>query len=133
MQKKLDVGLLLVRLAIGLPMLIYGISKLFSGIAYIQGLLQGIGLPAVFGYAVFLGEVLAPVLIIVGFRTRLAALVFAFNCLTAIVLSQSGYLFKLNDSGGWAMELLGIYLTIAIALYFTGSGKFSLSNNSKWD
>ena len=133
MQKKLDVGLLLVRLAVGFPMLVYGISKLFNGIDYIQGLLQAIGLPAVLGYGVFLGEVVAPLLIIIGYRTRIAAIIFAINCLTAILLSQSIYLFKLNDSGGWALELLAIYFTIAIALFFTGGGKFSVSGKQKWD
>lgn len=133
MTSKLNLGLLMIRLGIGFPMLIYGISKLQNGIGFIQYLLTYSGLPQFLGYGVYVGEVIAPILLIIGFRTRLAGLIFSFNCLTAIVLAQTDKLFKLNEYGGWALELLAMYFTIALALYFSGGGKFSISRKSKWD
>ena len=133
MTRNLDLGLLLTRLGIGFPMLVYGISKIQNGIGFIQDLLTNLGLPAFLGYGVYIGEIIAPILIIIGFRTRLAGLVFAINCLTAIILAQTDNLFRLNEFGGWALELLAIYFTIGIALFFAGGGKYSLSNKNHWD
>lgn len=133
MKRNLDLGLLLARLGIGLPMLVYGISKLQNGIGFIQDLLTNIGLPEFLGYGVYIGEVIAPILLTIGYRTRLAGIVFSINCLTAIILAQSDNLFKLNEFGGWASELLAIYFTIGIALFFAGGGKYSLSNKNYWD
>jgi putative oxidoreductase len=133
MKKNIDVGIFVMRVAIGFPMLVYGISKLFYGIDFIKDLLIEKGLPSVFAYGVFLGEVVAPLLIIIGFRTRLASFVFAANCLTAICLAQMSNVFKLNDYGGWALELLAIYLLIGTGFLFTGGGKIAVSNNKQWD
>lgn len=121
------------RIAVGFPMLFYGISKVQTGVGFIESLLVEKGLPAFLAYGVYAGEVVAPILIIVGFRTRLAGLVFAINCLTAIVLAQSTSIFKLNDSGGWALELLAIYLLMGISLLCTGAGKIAISSQHPWD
>lgn len=133
MKKNNDLGILISRVAIGLPMLVYGINKVIYGIDPIENLLTEKGLPSFFAYGVFLGEVVAPVLIIIGLRARLAGLVFAINCFTAIGLAQTANILKLNDYGGWALELLVIYMLIGISFLFTGSGKFSVSTNNKWD
>ena len=133
MKKNNDLGILISRVAIGLPMLVYGINKLIYGIDPIENLLAEKGLPSFFAYGVFLGEVVAPILIIIGLRARLAGLVFAINCFTAICLAQTANILKLNDYGGWALELLVIYMLIGLSFIFTGSGRFSVSTNSKWD
>lgn len=133
MKKNVNLSIFITRIAVGFPMLVYGVSKLFYGIDFIKNVLAQHGLPSILAYGVYVGEVVAPVLLIIGFRTRLAALVFAINCLTAIVLVQSSNLFKMNASGGWASELLVIYLLVAVSFFFTGGGKFALSTGNKWD
>ncbi|EPH13797.1 DoxX family protein [Myroides odoratimimus] len=133
MNKNQDIGLLITRISIGFPMLLYGIGKLFNGISFIQGILVDKGLPAFFGYGVYVGEVIAPLLILAGYRMRLASLVFAINCITAMLLVQSADVFSLNDNGGWKVELLGIYALVAVGLFFTGGGKLALSSEHKWD
>lgn len=133
MKKNMDFGIFLVRIAIGFPMLIYGISKLFSGVGFIEAMLIEKGLPGFLAYGVYVGEVVAPLLIIAGFRTRLAALVFAINCLTAILLAQTDAVFQLNPYGGWALELLFIFMTGGISLFFTGAGKWAIASRHKWD
>lgn len=131
MKKNNDLGVFITRIAIGIPMLIYGISKLFYGVDFIKNILLEKGLPSFLAYGVYIGEIVAPILIIIGFRTRLAGLIFSINCLTAIFLAQTDNIFKLNDYGGWALELLVIYMLTAFSLLFTGGGKLSISR-SNW-
>lgn len=114
-------------------MLFYGIHKLQNGIDFIQSRLTDFGLPEFIGYGVYVGEIIAPVLIIIGFRTRIAAIVFAVNCLSAILLVQTDQVYSLNPSGGWALELLFIYFSVSTALAFSGGGKLSISKGSIWD
>ncbi|MDR0229955.1 MAG: DoxX family protein [Flavobacteriaceae bacterium] len=133
MNRNVNIGLLISRIAIGLPMLLYGIGKLIHGIGFIQEVLQSKGLPAFMGYGVYVGEVIAPILILIGFRTRIASAVFAINCITAVLLVQSADIFSLNDNGGWKVELLGMYAFVAIALFFTGGGNLAVSTKNQWD
>ncbi|WP_410879997.1 DoxX family protein [Myroides sp. DW712] len=133
MNTNQNTGLLISRIAIGFPMLFYGIGKVVHGIGFIQQVLVDKGLPAFFGYGVYVGEVIAPLLLVLGWRTRLAAAVFAVNCITAVLLVQSSLIFSLNENGGWAVELLLLYALVAVSLFFTGGGKYALSTSHQWD
>ncbi|MDR6763754.1 MULTISPECIES: DoxX family protein [unclassified Flavobacterium] len=133
MRKNNDFGLLILRITIGFLMLLHGISKFKGGLDFISGMLVEKGLPGFFAYGVIIGEILAPILIIIGFRTRIAALILAFNCLVAVLMAHSQDIFKLSDHGGWELDLLGLYFFTAIALFFTGGGKFAASKSNKWD
>lgn len=133
MRKNNDFGLLILRITIGFLMLLHGISKFKGGLDFISGMLVEKGLPGFFAYGVIIGEILAPILIIIGFRTRIAALILAFNCLVAVLMAHSQDIFKISDHGGWELDLLGLYFFASIALFFTGGGKFSASKSNKWD
>ncbi|MEX0360472.1 MAG: DoxX family protein, partial [Allomuricauda sp.] len=63
----------------------------------------------------------------------LAGLVFAFNCLLAILMAQTQNLLTLNQHGGWSLDLLFIYLVAGIAFYFGGGGQYALSTTNRWD
>ena len=78
-----DLGKLLLRLAVGGLMLFHGLHKLFGGVGFISGMLVEKGLPGFIAYGVLIGEVVAPILIIVGLFTRPAALVQAFTMIVA--------------------------------------------------
>jgi len=86
-----------------------------------------------FGYAVYIGEVIAPIAILIGWRTRIASVIFAVNCITAIAVGHAKDIFSISDHGGYANELLMLYLLGAIALFFTGAGKHAVSHTNKWD
>ncbi len=133
LSKNKDLGLLILRLSTGFLMLLHGINKLLNGTKGIEFLLTSKGLPSFFAYGVHIGETLVPILLIIGFRSRLAALVFAFNCLVAALLAHPADIVTLNKHGGWGVELLGLYFFNAIVLFFTGGGKYSLSSNNKFD
>ncbi len=133
MKKNIDLGLLVLRISIGLLMLLHGISKLIHGIGFIKGMLEGMGMPGFVAYGVIVGEVIAPLAILIGFKTRIASAIYAFNCFVAILMVHSKDLLSLNEHGGWGVELLGLYLLGAVALVFTGAGKYAVSQKSQWD
>ncbi|MDB5829351.1 MAG: GntR family transcriptional regulator [Variovorax sp.] len=130
MTRSDDTGKLILRLVLGILILLHGISKLKGGVGFVSGLLASHGLPAMLAYAVYIGEVIAPALIIIGFFTRPAAWVIAINMLFAFYLVHTGDLGALNKQGGWALELQGMFLGAAIALGFLGAGGFSLGGRT---
>ena len=125
-----DTGKLVLRLALGILILLHGISKISNGIGSIIGMVTANGLPAGFAYGVYIGEVVAPVLVIIGALTRPAALIIAINMVVAIALAHIGQLASLGKSGGWALELQGMFLFGAIALVFLGAGRFSAGGSA---
>jgi putative oxidoreductase len=122
-----DIGKMILRLTLGVLILLHGIAKLTGGIAGIEKMVAAAGLPAFFAYGVFIGEVLAPILLILGFYSRIAALVIAVNMIVAIALAHAKDLFVIGPQGGWALELQGMFLFTAIALALTGPGRFSIN------
>ncbi len=128
-----NIGLLIMRISIGALMLLHGIPKLMHGTEFIQQLLVSKGLPAFIAYGVYLGEIVAPLVIMIGFRTKLASLVFAFNTIVIIYLLHAHEIFAFGQYGGLKLELIYLYLFGSVALFFTGAGKIALSSKNKWD
>lgn len=133
LERNVDAGLLLLRISVGFLMLLHGIAKLVYGIDPIEQMVAAAGLPSFVAYGVYVGELIAPLLIIVGFGTRAVAVIFAFNMLVATLLAHSGQILQLDATGGWALELQGLYFFAALVLVFTGGGKYALSNKFIWD
>lgn len=131
--KSYDMGSLLLRIAIGVLLPFHGIAKLIKGIDWIDGLLAGISLPAFIKYGVFIGEIIAPVSLLIGFRTRIAALFVCFNMFMAVLLAHRNEIFSIKPSGAYTIELDALYFLGALALFLMGGGKFSVSTKSKWD
>jgi putative oxidoreductase len=121
-----DSGKLLLRAVLAILILFHGVSKLIGGIGPITGMVQGAGLPAVFAYGVYIGEVVAPLLILVGVFTRAAAVVVAINMVVALLLAHTSQFFTMGQTGGWALELQGMYLAGALAVALLGAGRYSL-------
>ena len=123
-----DVGKLVLRLALGIMILLHGIFKLQHGVGGIAGMLQGVGLPGFLAYGVFIGELIAPIMVIIGYQTRIGAVIIVGNMLVAIALAHMGQVFALGGNGGWAIELQGMYLFTAVALCFLGAGRYAMKN-----
>ncbi|HKU13023.1 MAG TPA: DoxX family protein [Steroidobacteraceae bacterium] len=121
-----DLGRLLLRIALGACVLLHGIAKLTGGIAGVTGLVTAVGLPAFVAYGVYVGEVVAPVMLILGWYSRVGALLIAINMLAAVGLAHRADLFKLAETGGYALELQAMYLITALALALMGPGRFSV-------
>ena len=122
-----DLGRLLLRLGLGGCILFHGVAKLMGGIDPITQMVTSTGLPGFVAYGVYLGEVVAPALVIVGWYSRLGSLVIAINMLFAIFLAHRADLFKLAASGGYALELQAMYLIVAAALALMGPGRYSVN------
>ena len=92
------------------------------------------GLPEFIAYANLVGEVVAPLFLIAGFKARLAALVIAFNMLMTVVIAHRDIAFARNDFGGLMIELNVFYFMTALAVFLLGSGKYSVSGGTgRWD
>jgi len=122
-----DAGKLILRLTLGILMLLHGIAKIFGGIDGLEKTVAGAGLPSVLAYGVYVGEVLAPLLVIFGFYARFGAAIIVVNMLFAIFLAHRTDLFLLTRSGGWALELQGFFLFTALALVFMRPGGFGIN------
>jgi putative oxidoreductase len=125
-----DVGKLVLRAALGITLLFHGVSKLFGGIGFVADMLAQAGAPAFLGYGVYIGEVVAPLMILVGFYARPAALIVAVNMIVAVLLVHTSQFFTLNETGGWALELQGMFFFGAVAVALLGAGRFSLGGTA---
>lgn len=126
-QNNQDLGKLVLRLSLGLLVLLHGVAKITGGIGFITQVVQDAGLPGFVAYGVYIGEVVAPILVILGLHARLGAAVIALNMLVAIFLVHTAELLALNQTGGWALELQGMFLFGAIAVALLGPGNFSVN------
>jgi putative oxidoreductase len=126
-RTNVDLGQLLLRIVLGACILLHGIAKLQGGIDGIGQALTAHGLPAFIKYGVYVGELIAPILVLVGFYARIGAVLIAINMLFAIGLVHMAELFKAGEHGGWAVEMQGMYLVTALALALMGPGRFSIN------
>jgi putative oxidoreductase len=124
-----DAGKLLLRLTIGILLLMHGLFKLANGIESITTLVQAQGWPAWIAFGVFIGEIIAPSLLIIGVLTRAGALVIVFNMGLAVYLAHSTQILTLTKTGGWALELQGLFLMGALVVALLGAGRFSLGGS----
>lgn len=121
-----DVGKLILRVSVALLMLLHGIAKLQGGVGGIAGMLAGYGLPGFLAYGVYLGEVVGPILVIIGLFTRIGALLMVGNMLVAIALAHMDELFSMGQMGGWALETQGLFLFGSVAIALLGAGRLSV-------
>jgi putative oxidoreductase len=125
-----DLGKLVLRVTLAVLLLFHGVSKIFGGVGPIVGMLSKAGLPPALAYLVYVGEIVAPLLILFGVWTRLAAVVVVINMLFAVVTAHSSQIFTMSKTGGWALELQGFYLFVALAVMLLGAGRYSVAGAS---
>ncbi len=124
-----DLGKLVLRLSVGLCLLPHGVGKIMNhtgSIDYLASYLAKVGLPSFIAYGAYVGEVIAPLMIIAGLLSRLGGLLVVVLMLFAILLVHTGDILSLNQHGGWALELQAFYLFGGLAIAFLGSGKFAV-------
>lgn len=126
-----DAGKLILRSCVGLLMLFHGIAKIMhpGSLDFIGGMLSANGVPAILAYGVYIGEVVAPLMVVVGYQARIGGLLIVANMAVAILLAHSGDFFSLTEHGGWAVELQMFYLLSALAVVFLGSGKLAFKQD----
>lgn len=97
-------------------------------------MVKNAGLPEFIAYGNLIGELVAPIFLILGYKARIAAGVVAFNMLMSVMIAHRDIMFARNDFGGWMIELNVFYFMTAMAVLFAGSGRYSLSRGlGRWD
>ncbi|MCV9880034.1 DoxX family protein [Brenneria izbisi] len=129
---KPDFGKLLLRLSFSILMLLHGWHKVHNGIGGIEGMLAAAGIPTFVGYGVYVGEVVTPVLMILGILTRPSALIFSFTMVVAALLSNPAGFAMLTKTGAWAVEPAAVFFFAGLAIALLGSGKYSVMSNPRW-
>ena len=127
-----DLGLLIVRLGVGLSMAIFhGWGKISGGPeawTQVGGSMPDLGLsfaPVFWGFLAAFAEFGGSILIVLGVLTRPAALMLAFTMFVAVTVHLG--MPAESPNAGWkgashAIELLAVYTMIVL----TGPGRFSL-------
>ena len=116
----IDFGLLLIRVGFSIGMMTHGYGKFLK---IIQGNFEfgdpiGIG-PTFSLILAAIGEFIAPILIILGWKTRLATIFPTLTMLVAFAIVHDGDPFSRKEKDF-------VYLIAFLTLYFTGPGKYSL-------
>jgi len=117
------------RIFLSVLFLIEGIGKLFTQEQVIT-YMEDYGVPGILFIPAVIVEILFPLLLIVGYKTRLAALVLALFTLTVTIIFHTDF-----DDG---MQLISFLKNLAITGGFMiviayGSNKFSLDHFLKSD
>jgi len=109
--------------SLGVLLLFHGVDKIMNGTAFIEKMLTNANIPYAkyITYGVFIGEVLAPILLIIGRYVKIAGGIIAFNMLVAIFLVHRDTIFTLSEHGGWSIELQLLYFIAGLTLFVSES------------
>ena len=126
-----DLGKLLSRVAVGALILLHGIAKMRHGLGDVADAVARANLPHEVGYLVYIGEVVGPALMILGWWTRPAALVVFINMVVALGLGHPHEIFTLTTHGGLLLEVQWLMVTGALAVALLGAGRYSLGGTKQ--
>ena len=121
-----NTGKLILRLTTGGLILFHGVDKIIHGVAFMHGDLAAHHLPAFVAYGVYVGEVIAPLFMILGLWTRIAALVVLLDLTVAVVLQAYRNAFVIFDTGAWGLEAEAFFFLTALVVLFLGSGRYRI-------
>jgi putative oxidoreductase len=129
-----DFAKLLLRITCGGILLFHGWHKVFVEVEHVRQMISEEGLPEFLAYGNIIGEFVAPLFVLIGYKTRLGALIIVFNMLMSILLVHRDIIFSINDFGGWMIETNMLYMMTALVIFFLGAGKYSFSGGKgNWD
>ena len=133
-MKAEDAGKLVLLVVLGLLFLLHGIAKIRFGLGDVASSLARAGIPAFVGYLVYVGEVVGPLLVILGWWARIGALLMAANMAVALLLGHWGHIFQVEPHGGFLLEVQFMFLSGSIAVALLGAGRFSLGGaKGRWN
>ena len=124
-SRRVDTGLLILRIVIGIVFLVHGWQKVFvfglAGVSRAFGQM-GAPLPTITGPLAAIVELLAGGALVIGLLTRLAAFGLAVDMLGAILIVHLKGGFFMPNGYEFALTLLAANVAIAIA----GAGYYSI-------
>ena len=120
--KLLSLGLLILRVLVGITMLTHGLAKLTSFSELSATFPDPIGLGSTLSLILIIGAAVGcSLFVIVGAFTRLATIPLMFSMLVVLFVVHASDPFQVK-------ELPLLYLGIYILLFFTGAGRISLDS-----
>lgn len=122
------------RLALGIPLLVAGVGKLFAvgpkpfGIGGFSGFLasNGVPFPTVFAWLVGITEVVCGTLLLLGALVRVAGILVSVVMLSATVIVHLPNGYPTGDGG---FELTLALFFVALSLAVTGPGRLSIEHD----
>ena len=128
-----DVGLFVLRLALGIIFIAHGGQKLFGWFggrgleATVTGF-TGMGIPAPLAYLGAFTEFFGGIAVIIGLLSRLASLGLAIIMLTAMALVHAKNGFFMNSPGGAGIEFTLALFAMALTVLIAGPGRIAISD-----
>jgi len=128
-MKKVDIGLLILRVCVGITMIMHGLPKFFGGSALLESIGQAMSIygiskyPLVWGFAAASVEVFGGLLIIMGLLFRSASFALFFVMLTALLSLKPQIAFESFGGYAHAFVMAGLFLSLVLI----GPGEFSLA------
>jgi len=127
-------GKLVLRLMVGLLLLVHGFSKIQNGVDWLDGMLMNAGLPVFFKWGAYVGEVVAPLLVILGIYARAGGLLIVVQMLFALSLAHNLPVELVTINGGsWALETQAFFLFGGLSIALLGSGRMGLNIGKCWN
>ncbi len=118
-----DIGMLFLRIAIGLPFIIHGLAK-FGDIAGTTAFFASIGLSTFFVYLVTILEVIAGAMILLGAWAAIGGWIVSIIMLGAYIIVKN----QMPFFGGWELDMVFFFGGLAVAML--GSGKYSIKKDA---
>jgi putative oxidoreductase len=116
----INFGLLLLRVGFSVGLMTHGYGKFMKVIQGNFEFRDPIGIGPTFSLILAsIGEFIAPILILIGWKTRIASLFPIITMLVAFAIAHDGDPFSTKEKSF-------VYLIAFLTLYFTGPGKYAL-------
>ena len=124
-RKLTDLALLVFRISLAGMLLTHGLPKLLSFSERVERFRDPLGIGSTLSLSgAILGEVVAPILVILGLYTRIATIPMAFT------MAVAGFIVHADDPFSTKEKSL-LFLTGSILLFFTGPGSYSVDGLRK--
>jgi len=120
--KNADLALLFIRIGIGVVFIVAGWGKL-TGIEGVQGFFGDVGIPmaGLMAWIVAIIEFFGGIMVLTGLYPRVPALLLGIIMIVAIITVKM-------EQGFGSMRVDLLLLLMSVAIYLTGSGKYSIDN-----
>jgi putative oxidoreductase len=121
-----DLGKLVLRVNLSVLLLFHGLHKLLNGLDPIRRSLEAHNIPDAVAYGAYIGELAAPVLILLGVYSRVGGVLVVANMILALLLARASDFLMLAPTGGYGLELEAFYLFGGLAVALLGAGRLRL-------